>query len=95
MFVAIAAVQWRAGGTEIRLDADTVVIRGVRPQRAIPLDDIVRVSTEQRLAHQVVLETSDRRIALPRAVTSEGFLGPDDRSEEIRAAIAAALELNR
>jgi hypothetical protein len=94
-FVVIAWVQWRAGRTEIRLEPGRIVLRGVRRERVIPLTDVERVTTDERVAHQVVLVTRERRIALPRSVTSEGFLGPDDRSEEIRAAIAAAVELSR
>jgi hypothetical protein len=92
-FVVIAWVQWRAGRTELLLESDRIVLRGVRRERVIPLADVVRVTTDERVAHQVVLVTRDRQVALPRSVTSEGFLGPDQRSEEIRAAIAAALEL--
>jgi hypothetical protein len=94
-FVVIAWVQWRAGRTEIRLEPDRIVLRGVRRERVVPLADVVRVTTDERVAHQVVLVTQARRIPLPRSVTSEGFLGPDDRSEEIRAAIAAAVAFSR
>jgi hypothetical protein len=94
-FVVIAWVQWRAGRTEIVLEPGRLVLRGVRRERVIPLADVEQVTTDERVAHQVVLVTEGRRIALPRSVTSEGFLGPDDRSEEIRAAISAAVELSR
>jgi hypothetical protein len=94
-FVVIAWVQWRAGRTEIRLESDRIVLRGVRRERVVALADVVRVTTDERVAHQVVLVTRNRQLALPRSVTSKGSLGPDDRSEEIRAAIAEAVQRSR
>jgi hypothetical protein len=72
-----------------------VTVRKVGRARRIPLGEIAGIRSGARVAHQLVLDTREGPVTLPVTVTSDGFLRTDERSEQIRRMIAAALEGGR